>query len=255
MEAALAGSAAAAAEAQRLRPEQQQLLDEVLSDDGNVVVVAGTGFGKTRVAFAAVEAALRRHPRRVVVFLCPTVPLANQQRGYWDRCGLGGGRLTSAVVAGGGGGSGFNHAQVTFATPAKFVAHLVSGDGGGLALLALLVIDECHHAHRAEDSAARGESRHPYAEVAEIYRDCAARVRPKLLGLTASPGATRRDVVGLAAVLQARFVCAARGAEAETELAPAGRGARLLARRLEFLQQTTVELQKQQPDGWAERMA
>lgn len=70
--------------------------------------------GKTRVGFAVAAAALHRHPRRTVVFLCPTVPLANQQRDYWEECGVAGQQLTSAVVAGTT-KAGFGLASVTFA--------------------------------------------------------------------------------------------------------------------------------------------
>ena len=44
-----------------LRPNQRKLLDAAVADDGNFVIVASTGFGKTRVAFAVVAAALERH--------------------------------------------------------------------------------------------------------------------------------------------------------------------------------------------------
>ena len=229
--------------AEPLRPAQQALFDEAVADDGNVVLVAGTGFGKTRVALAVVEAALLRHPRRAVVFLCPTVPLANQQRDYWERCGLGGGQLSSAVAAGGG-GAGFNAARVTFATPAKFVAHYCA-DPRALAGLALLVVDECHHAYRAAGSSATGSSSHPYSEVAEAYRACPAHMRPKLIGLTASPGASRADVEGLAALLQSRFVSAARASVAETvALAVAGEAGRKLASNLMRLERHVVQTNK-----------
>jgi endoribonuclease Dicer len=206
-----------------LRNDQRQLVAEAVADDGNVVVVAGTGFGKTRVAFAVVAAALERHPDRVVVFLCPTVPLANQQREYWERSLPAQEGVTSAVVAGSG-GAGFGRARVTFATPAKFVAE-VSGSRRALARLSLLVLDECHHAHRMKSSSATGESCHPYSELAELYRDSPPGERPKLIGLTASPGEVARDVRGLAEVLLARFVCApAAAAPATTVLATGGRG-------------------------------
>jgi hypothetical protein len=51
-------------DAQPLRPEQLRLVQEVVSGPGNVIVAAGTGFGKTRVAFAVIEAALEQHPGR-----------------------------------------------------------------------------------------------------------------------------------------------------------------------------------------------
>ena len=69
-----------------LRDDQIPLFNEAVSDDGNVIVCAGTGFGKTRVGFEVVAAALRRHPTKRVVFLCPTFPLADQQQRYWDAC-------------------------------------------------------------------------------------------------------------------------------------------------------------------------
>ena len=229
---------------QQLRPEQEHIFGQIVVDEGNIVVVASTGFGKTRVAFAAVEAALCRHPRRVVVFLCPTVPLANQQRDYWDRCCGMGGERTSLVVAGSGGAS-FGRAHVTFATPAKFVAHLVA-DTQGLAALGLLVIDECHHAYRASGSSSTSSSRHPYTEVAEVYRTCVPHRRPKILGLTASPGATHTDVVELARVLQARFVSAGLGEVAATKCITAGSTSGvLLAERLRYLEGVAIQLQRE----------
>ncbi len=226
-----------------LRPQQRELFDEAVADDGNVVLVASTGFGKTRVAFEVVEAALRRHPRRLVVFLCPTVPLTNQQRDYWEHCSLlGGSQPTSAIVAGGGGG-GFGRAQVTFATPAKFLSYIGS-DEGALASLALLVIDECHHAHRDAGSSATGTSNHPYSEIAEAYRRAVGHRRPKLVGLTASPGATHGDIASLAAVFQARFIWTARSSVTETVTLRAGVGCKALAKRLTDLEAAVTRRQR-----------
>ena len=198
-----------------LRPDQQELFEQTIADDGNCILVAQTGFGKTRVAFALVAAALERHPGKQVTFLCPTVPLVGQQYDYWRQLQpiLAPG-TTSAAVAGTGGGA-FGRASVTFGTPAKFTAWAGTGHRRGvgpasgrtpLASLSLLVIDECHHARRLEESNASGGSDHPFAQVAAIYREAAGHERPKLLGLTASPGATDSDVAGLSTTLLARFL-------------------------------------------------
>ena len=234
-----------------LRPEQRKLLGAAVADDGNCVVVASTGFGKTRVAFAVVAAALQRHPDRAVVFLCPTVPLANQQRDYWDRTSPAGGGADSAVVAGSGSGSFFGRAKVTFGTPAKFLASVkrlkTRGARWGSAL-SLLVLDECHHAHRLSASSATGESRHPYTEVATIYLACLPSTRPKLIGLTASPGVDEDDILGLAKVLQARFLCAE-----GPELAPNCKTTVVVAEDGEELAEQLLTLERRCIDAQRER--
>ena len=127
---------AAHGDGETLRADQQELFEQTIADDGNCILVAQTGFGKTRVAFALVAAALKRHPGKQVTFLCPTVPLVGQQHDYWRRLQpiLAPG-TTSAAVAGTGSGA-FGRASVTFATPAKFTAWVGAGRRRGVPVAA-----------------------------------------------------------------------------------------------------------------------
>lgn len=65
---------------QALRPLQAQLLDR-LKQGGNRILVAKTGFGKTRVAEELIKALLGRKRRARVLFLTDKVMLAMQQAG------------------------------------------------------------------------------------------------------------------------------------------------------------------------------
>ena len=170
---------------------------------------------------------------------------------------------TSAVVAGHR-SKGFNTAQVIFATPMKFVNHLNADPActacqargafeachhrqsriRGFSRLSLLVVDECHHAHRLGSAIAKGETNHTYAQVAQAYYRSAENARPKILGLTASPGATTEDIEGLASTLLARFVRAAPVAVPDTVVVRA-EGADELAGMLNKLSTEQLEAQKE----------
>jgi len=63
-----------------LRPLQAQLVDD-LKQGGNRILVAKTGFGKTRVAEELIKALLLRKRGARVLFLTDKVMLAMQQAG------------------------------------------------------------------------------------------------------------------------------------------------------------------------------
>lgn len=66
-----------------LRTYQQRLL-EAAKQGGNWIIVAPTGSGKTDVAVAYAVHVLQRDHSARVVFLAPTVALAEQQAGEWN---------------------------------------------------------------------------------------------------------------------------------------------------------------------------
>jgi ERCC4-related helicase len=158
---------------QPLRSYQQWFFDETLSDDGNIVIIAPTGAGKTRVAFEVIFAARLKHPSRKICFVSPTVPLAQQQFAYFinmasARAGvspeLAGRRAESeaALVVGGSGARLEEDAtRVYFCTPAKLLAYVDNSSHRAFERMSLLVLDECHHSVRSSTSSASGESKHP----------------------------------------------------------------------------------------------
>ena len=143
-------------------------------------------------------AALEKHPLRNVMFLAPTVALVVQQAGAFDlAASLRGSPVRANVVA--GGKRRMLNNRAVFATPAtvfEFVA---------MNTLSLLMLDEAHHCVKSKRTG--GHSRHPYAEMARLYVAQEPRsARPKLLGLTASPGEDRAQIQALLAQLEADLV-------------------------------------------------
>jgi hypothetical protein len=74
-----------------LRSYQRQIVEEARTG-ANLIVVAPTGSGKTAIAIAHCAHVLEGDPQRRIVFLAPTVALAQQQAGApvapyrgWDR--------------------------------------------------------------------------------------------------------------------------------------------------------------------------
>jgi ERCC4-related helicase len=209
---------------------QKWLHDEAVHDDGNGIVVLPTGTGKTRVAFEIIMSALRRHPDRAVVFLCPNVNLVVQQANYFERKFLPTvvdkplRRVHVARAAGGSGkeelaklsavtGAATTASFVLFATGGTFRNFLEENESAGLVRaldrMSLLVLDECHHANRMEGANANGDTKHDYTRIMEeFYQDDAVDVthRPKIIGLTASPGETKTDIGDLAETLMAKIL-------------------------------------------------
>jgi endoribonuclease Dicer len=202
------------------------LHDEAVQGDGNGIIVLPTGTGKTRVAFEVIKTALLRHEDRAVVFLCPNVNLVAQQAESFERKFLptASGKLKRRVVVGqAADGSGkaelakLSRAAgradaasfVLFATSGTFCAFLNQNAEAlerVFGRLSLLVLDECHHANRMEDASASGETNDDYAQIMrDFYRAVAPSRRPKVIGLTASPGETDADIERLGEILIAQI--------------------------------------------------
>lgn len=211
-------------EAEPLLSYQAWLHLEAVQDDGNGVIVLPTGTGKTRVAFEIITTALRLHRTRAVVFLCPNVNLVEQQANYFERvCLPKPGDSPTIHLARAAGGSGKAEIEklrddvqsasfVLFATGGTFRNFLEENgsDAQGkesaarvFGRISLLVLDECHHASRLQGANVEGETNHDYARIMQIYQH--APHRPKIIGLTASPGETETDITNLAATLMAKI--------------------------------------------------
>lgn len=61
--------------------DYQRRVAEAARADGNLILVAPTGAGKTAVAVAHAAYVLERNPAARVLFLAPTMALAQQQTG------------------------------------------------------------------------------------------------------------------------------------------------------------------------------
>jgi superfamily II DNA or RNA helicase len=189
------------------------------------------------VAFEVIAAALRKHPHRAIVFLCPNVNVCAQQFDYFHEFLL---AVTPALrdvrvhqAAGSSGKMGKDalkklgnsgamavracQSAVIFATAGTF-SDLVRGcmpdeeeDANAercttvFARLSLLVLDECHHAVRLQGASKSGKANHDYTNIARLYCEQAPTARPKLLGLSASPGETKEDVEALLYIMLARM--------------------------------------------------
>lgn len=218
-----------------LRPYQQDLFDEAVADDGNVVVKLPTGAGKTRVAFEVMATALQRHPQRAIVFICPNVNLCVQQCKYFREYLLAVAPALSGVrvhEAAGSSSKTGKHAlmrlgitgsacggNVIFATAGTFQNFVLGGSLEGrtgvdpgargattFSKLSLLILDECHHVIRLQNSGARGETSHNYADITRVYSCQDPAARPKLLGLSASPGESSQDVEKMLVAMAARLL-------------------------------------------------
>lgn len=121
----------------------QDALARAAREPGNHVVVLPTGAGKTLISFDLIFTALLRHPRKIVVFLAPTILLVNQQHQEFlqetQKRWL---SLETGLLAGGK-RHNLGRCHVLFATPAAS-EQVCSTDE--LKSVSLLVMDEVHHA-------------------------------------------------------------------------------------------------------------
>ncbi len=158
----------------RALPFQIDLARIGLSDD--LLVVLPTGLGKTVIAALVAAELLRRTDGKLVV-LAPTRPLVQQHADSFARwlIPLRSARFTGTVKRPVRDGH-WDGADLVFATPELLWNDLEAGRYG-LHEVALLVVDEAHHA----------VGKYAYVPIAARFRE----TRPpggRLLGLTASPG-------------------------------------------------------------------
>ncbi|RPD62688.1 P-loop containing nucleoside triphosphate hydrolase protein [Lentinus tigrinus ALCF2SS1-7] len=173
------------------RAYQQELLDESLHR--NIVIALDTGSGKTHIAVLRMKHETEREPRKVSWFIAPTVALVEQQSEV----------IKSAIPVSVGQVSGSSEPnqwkdaslwrrilashRIMVTTPQVLLDALHHGYIDMGSDIGLLVFDEAHHAI----------GKHPYNMIMKRHYfdlpprakndNSTSRVRPMVLGLTASP--------------------------------------------------------------------
>jgi ERCC4-related helicase len=150
----------------------------------NTLVVLPTGLGKTIIALMVAADRLRRYPESKVMVLAPTRPLVLQHfRTFKERLGLP--ESAFAVLMGtvdpGEREVLWLKARAIFATP-QTVFNDVKHGRVSLLDVTLAVFDEAH----------RSVKDYTYTKLAQVYRETAS--QPLILGLTASPGASKERI-------------------------------------------------------------
>lgn len=154
----------------------------------NCLVILPTGTGKTLVALMLSINRLRLFPESKVLFLAPTRPLAQQHLDYFQKHlpelfatkVLFTGKIVAEKRK-----DLWEDAQIVFSTP-QSIENDLKHDLYSLKDVSLLIIDECHRALK----------NYAYTFVAEKYKSQA--VNPRILGLTASPGADKLTIKKIA---------------------------------------------------------
>jgi ERCC4-related helicase len=163
--------------------EYQKKIAEVATST-NTLVVLPTGLGKTIIAIMVTAEMLQRSAESKVMVLAPTRPLVLQHLRSFAR-GLklpeGSMAALTGTVDPGERELLWTKARVVFATP-QTIYNDVRHGRISLRDVALAVFDEAHRSVRD----------YTYTKLASAYRETAN--RPLIMGLTASPGASREKV-------------------------------------------------------------
>ena len=163
--------------------EYQKRIAEVATTT-NTLVVLPTGLGKTIIAILVAAEMLQRHPDSKVVVLAPTRPLVLQHlRAFGTQLNLPKGSMAAltGTVDPGDRELLWMKSRVIFATP-QTVYNDVRHGRISLADVVLAVFDEAH----------RSVKDYTYTRLASVYRESAS--RPLIMGLTASPGASKEKI-------------------------------------------------------------
>src|SRR3989338_749406 len=172
------------------RVYQEVLVASALTN-GNTMIVAPTGLGKTNIAAMVIAKTLKDNPESKILMLAPTKPLVLQHEKSLkrvlnvteDKFAT----FTGAVTPGLRQGL-WNQKQVIIATP-QSIENDVYNDNISLKDVALIVFDEAHRAVQG----------YSYVYIAESYLK--KNKRPFILALTASPGASKEKIQEICANL------------------------------------------------------
>jgi len=143
--------------------------------DMNVLAVLPTGLGKTNIAVLAAARQMIDHPKKKILVLAPTKPLAEQhaetfQQSFPDKA--------VACLTGHTGpekrGRIWTESDVIVATSQTILNDIAHGRLD-MSQVSIMVVDEAHHTTK----------NYPYVEIAKNFSGKGGRI----LGLTASPGA------------------------------------------------------------------
>ena len=163
--------------------EYQKRIAEVAAST-NTLVVLPTGLGKTIIAIMVAARRLEEDPGSKVMVLAPTRPLVLQHlKAFGAELKLPPGSMVAltGTVDPGERELLWLKSRVIFATP-QTVYNDVRHGRVSLQDVALAVFDEAH----------RSVKDYTYTKLATVYRETA--LRPRILGLTASPGASKQKV-------------------------------------------------------------
>jgi ERCC4-related helicase len=150
----------------------------------NTLVVLPTGLGKTIIAILVAAEMLENNPESKVIVLAPTRPLVLQHlRAFGEGLKLPEGSMAAltGTVDPGEREVIWMRSRVIFATP-QTVYNDVRHGRVSLQDVVLAVFDEAH----------RCVKDYTYTKLATVYRESA--LRPLIMGLTASPGASKEKI-------------------------------------------------------------
>jgi Fanconi anemia group M protein len=163
--------------------EYQKRIAEVAAST-NTLVVLPTGLGKTIIAILVAAQLLEKHPGSKAMVLAPTRPLVLQHlRAFGAQLKLPEGSMAAltGTVDPGEREVLWMKSRIIFATP-QTVYNDVRHGRVSLQDVVLAVFDEAH----------RSVKDYTYTRLATAYRESA--LRPRIMGLTASPGASKEKV-------------------------------------------------------------
>ena len=169
---------------ERLEAREYQRKIADVATATNTLVVLPTGLGKTIIAILTAAEMLQRYPQSKVMVLAPTRPLVLQHlRAFGTELKLPEGAMAAltGTVDPGEREVVWMKSRVIFATP-QTVYNDVRRGRVSLQDVVLAVFDEAH----------RSVKDYTYTKLATVYRETA--LRPRIMGLTASPGATKEKV-------------------------------------------------------------
>jgi ERCC4-related helicase len=168
----------------RLEAREYQKKIAKVATSKNTLVVLPTGLGKTMVAIMVAAAILQRDPKSKVIVLAPTRPLVLQHlRAFGAELKLPEGSMVAltGTVDPGEREVLWLKSKVIFATP-QTIYNDVRHGRISLREVALAVFDEAH----------RSVKDYTYTKLATVYRETSD--HPLILGLTASPGASKEKI-------------------------------------------------------------
>ncbi|KAL1742102.1 hypothetical protein HDZ31DRAFT_84367 [Schizophyllum fasciatum] len=168
---------------------------------GNRIAALDTGSGKTYIGLMLIKwiASQSSNKGKLIFFLVPRVALVEQQGNFIAaNSSL---RVTqkhgqnSLDMADRGGWEAILATSDVLVMTAQIFLDLLTHSHWTLARTSLLIFDECHHTRKHDK----------YRQIMDEYRQCPARCRPRVLGLTASPVRDARDPRGSLASLEAEL--------------------------------------------------
>lgn len=200
-----------------LRDYQKELAEAAIKGK-NVIIVAPTGSGKTRVALKIIQEHMRRMKGRgiaKVIFLVNQVALANQQA---EACSSQLKMFQTKVVSGDTQRSKgeclkdfIDKRDILVVTAQVLLDALVKKEIDCVTKFSLMIYDECHHTH----------ANHPFNQIMSMYLDLKFDEKfdktalPQIIGLTASVGVGKaknedqavKHIQSLMSNLDAEVIC------------------------------------------------